>query len=160
MSDQAAPPIQPGKPPPKALLKMANPVIGWLAGSPLHGAAKGYMALTFTGRKTGRTITTPIGYRMMDGVITGFTGAPWRSNLHGGAPVEVSLEGRHFKARAETIEDPDEVARHFQRVLEQDGRGRMVQRREALKFSGDRMPTLEEIKEAVRGRWLIRIHPD
>src|SRR5215469_17584388 len=80
--------------PPAALVKMGNPLVRVLLGSPLHGILDdSFLVLHVTGRKTGRRYSIPVGYVDMDGKLTVVTLARWRVNLRGGADVEVTLRG-------------------------------------------------------------------
>jgi deazaflavin-dependent oxidoreductase (nitroreductase family) len=80
-------------PPPKAVLRLLNPLLVALLRSPLHGlASKNFMLLTVTGRKSGRTYTFPIGrHEEPDGTFVLSAGGNWRHNLRGGADVRVTL---------------------------------------------------------------------
>ena len=54
--------------PPPALVKMGNPLVRMLLGSPLHGVLDGsFLVLHLTGRKTGRRYNIPVGYVDMEG---------------------------------------------------------------------------------------------
>jgi len=48
--------------PPPALVKMGNPLVRMLLGSPLHGVLDdSFLVLHLTGRKTGRRYDIPVG---------------------------------------------------------------------------------------------------
>ncbi len=80
-----------------------NPLMKWLLRSPLHGLISGmYMLITFTGRKSGQTYTTPVEYAL-DGSDVIFLTAPervWWRNLKGGAPVTIRVRGRDHTGTA------------------------------------------------------------
>ena len=106
--------------------------------------------MSFTGRRTGRLYTVPVGYHELDGHGVVMTASPWRANLRGGADVEVVHNGRRISMRAELIEDPHAVAQVYSALLrvtaregEADHRARSDRRRN---------PTDAEIEEAVGGR--------
>jgi F420H(2)-dependent quinone reductase len=81
--------------PPPTLVKMGNPLVRMLLGSPLHGTLDdSFVVLHLTGRKTGRRYDIPVGYVGMEGKLAVVTVARWRVNLRGGAAVEVTLRGR------------------------------------------------------------------
>ena len=81
--------------PPPALVKMGNPLVRILLGSPLHGVLDGsFLVLHLVGRKTGRRYDIPVGYVDMEGRLAVVTVARWRVNLRGGADVEVTRHGR------------------------------------------------------------------
>ena len=78
--------------PPPALVKMGNPLVRMLLGSPLHGGLDdSFLVLHLKGRKTGCRYDIPVGYVDMEGKLTVVTVARWRVNLRGGADVEVTL---------------------------------------------------------------------
>lgn len=107
--------------------------------------------LSFTGRKTGRRYTVPVGYHELDGDGVILTASGWKSNLRGGADVEVMHNGHGIPMRAELIEEPHEVARIYGALLR-----RVVLSKAklaiGLEVTGDRIPTEEEIEEAIGGR--------
>jgi deazaflavin-dependent oxidoreductase (nitroreductase family) len=87
--------------------KRYNPVVVWLLRSRLHGAmSRSTMLLTFTGRKSGRTYTTPVNY-VRDGddlLVVGSREHSWWKNLRGGAPVIVRVRGRDLRGVGEAFE--------------------------------------------------------
>jgi hypothetical protein len=136
-------------PPPNAVIKVVNPVIRVLLRSPLHGLAdKKLLLLTVTGRKTGRTYTVPGGrHESGDGTFLISASGGWRHNLHGGADVRITLDGRDHAARATLEEDPDVAAAAFKTMLDQAG-----PRALAVKVNVDHSPTADEIKPALAER--------
>ena len=94
-----------------------NPIITWLLHSPLHGfVSKNMMLISYTGRKSGKSYTTPVNYlRMKDErgdflATTSQKERVWWRNLRGGAPVRVLIQGQERSASAEAIEDEVKVA--------------------------------------------------
>jgi hypothetical protein len=79
----------------------------------------------------------------------------WRTNLRGGAPVHVTIDGRERAGYAEVEEDPDAVARTFKLLL--DELGPAQGRRLGLRANTDREPTVQEIEPAVARRGIARI---
>lgn len=77
-----------------------NPILRAILRSPLHWLlSRGLLLLTFTGRKTGRRFTIPVGYQAEEaGVLTVMASeAPkkqWWKNYREPGPVEVRLRGR------------------------------------------------------------------
>lgn len=70
------------------------------------------MLITFTGRKSGRTFTTPVRYVETDSVIRCFTSSEniWWRNLRGGAEVVLRVRGKDLPYQATAIEgNPQEV---------------------------------------------------
>ena len=89
-----------------------NDFMSWVLRSPFHGIlSNGMMLITVTGCKTGRKITTPVGYYEEGGylwVITNRDRTWWR-NLRGGAEVELFLKHKPVRAFAETELDEKAV---------------------------------------------------
>jgi hypothetical protein len=77
-----------------------NPLVRWLMRSPLHRLASRRVALiSYTGRRSGRRFTIPVGYEMAGLEVTITVGSPehklwWRSLTGTGAPVELVIRGR------------------------------------------------------------------
>ena len=76
--------------------------------SPLHSVlSSNTLALTYTGRKSGRTYTTPVNY-VRDGDrlwATSYRTRTWWRNLRGGVPVLLRLQGREVQASGQALED-------------------------------------------------------
>lgn len=140
---------------------VVNPIIKGLLRSPLHGlVSEQLLLLTFTGRKSGRQFTTPVGYNQEDeNTLKLFTDSPWWKNLRDGAPVTVRLKGEQRQGQAEATNDPETVARAIRTDLEKHGVG-YARRRHRLNLDTDELPSVEEIAEAAQGKALIRIHLD
>jgi len=85
-----------------ALFRAANPVIRPLLASPLHRVlSKRLMLLTYTGRKSGRRITIPIGYFEWEPnvVLAASSHFGWIPNLRTGPTVQLRIRGRRRHAR-------------------------------------------------------------
>jgi F420H(2)-dependent quinone reductase len=145
--------------PPLLMVRMVNPVLCRLLASPLHGlASRQLLLLHFSGRRTGRRYTVPVGYHDLDGVPSVLTNSGWRVNFRGGADIEVTLRGRRRPARATLVEDPETVATAYQGVI--DGLGwQAAQRRLGIRVNVGRAPTRAELTEAVRtsGLSIVRL---
>jgi F420H(2)-dependent quinone reductase len=136
--------------PPPALVKMGNPVVRLLLGSPLHGMFDdSFLVLHLTGRKTGRRYDIPVGYVDTEGKLTVVTVARWRVNLRGGADVEVTLRGCLRPMHALLDEDPASVAVSYQAMIDRIGWTK-AQRQLGISLPGGRVPTLLELKDAAR----------
>ncbi len=142
-------PVVQDAPPPRQVIRLANPLLRALLRSPLHRMVdKNLMLLTVTGRKTGRMYTVPVGrHESTDGSFVLSAGGQWRHNLRGGADVRVTLDGRERAAHAVLEEDPDRAAEAFKTLLDRAG-----PRALAVKVNVDRSPTVAEIKPALTGR--------
>jgi hypothetical protein len=100
-------------------MRLLNGFMRALLHSPLHHLASATVAvLSFTGRKTGRTLTTPISYLREGNTVTLFTRAPWRKNLKGGALVRLWIQRREYSGWAVLCEnDPETIAAALERFL-------------------------------------------
>lgn len=97
-----------------------NPIMRWLIRSPLHFfVSKNMMLMTYTGRKSGKTYTTPMNYLTIGDYLYTISSRErvWWRNLRAGAPVTLRLRGKDVPAQAEAIEDPDQVASSLQQFL-------------------------------------------
>ena len=135
----------------RTLMRIGNTFMRPLLRSRLGRRMDDLALLSFTGRRSGRLYTVPVGYHELDGHGVVMTASPWRANLRGGADVEVVHNGRRIPMRAELIEDPHDVAQVYSALLQ-----RIVLSKAKLAIGleviGDRIPTDAEIEEAVGGR--------
>jgi len=96
----------------KLLIRLANPFMKLITRSPLHGlVSRNVMLITFLGKKSGKTYTTPVNY-VRDGedlVIISQRDRTWWRNLRGGAPVQVTLQGQEMKGVGHSFEDDKAV---------------------------------------------------
>jgi hypothetical protein len=67
--------------------------------------SKDVMLITFTGRRSGRSYTTPVSYVREGQAVRCFTGSdiPWWRNLRGGASVSLRIRGKDQQGHAEAI---------------------------------------------------------
>lgn len=136
--------------PPPALVKMGNPLVRLLLGSPLHRMlGDSFLVLHLTGRKTGRRYDIPVGYVDMGGKLTVVTIARWRVNLRGGADVEVTLHGRLRPMHALLEEDPAVLAVSYQAMITRTGLNK-AQRQLGISLPAARPPTALELQDAAR----------
>jgi deazaflavin-dependent oxidoreductase (nitroreductase family) len=94
-------------------MKTGNFFMKVLLGSPIHGIlSKNTLLISFTGRKTGKTYTTPVNYTQDENTIwiTRNRERVWWRNLVGGASVTLRLRGKKFRGQAEVFQDEKSVA--------------------------------------------------
>jgi deazaflavin-dependent oxidoreductase (nitroreductase family) len=94
----------------RTVMGAANPAVKALLGSRFAGPmARNLMLLRFTGRNSGRTYTTPVGYvRERDDVVVVTSPTyQWWKNVREGAGVEVRLDGSWRRARARVVPPSD-----------------------------------------------------
>ena len=91
---------------PHAFFAVVNPTVKMLLRSPLHFLwSHSLMLVTFTGRKSGRTYTTPVRYLQLGDRIRCFTAETntWWRNLRGGARVVLRIRGENVPCHAEAV---------------------------------------------------------
>jgi hypothetical protein len=143
--------------PPDALLRVINPVMRFLLGTPLAGSArKQMMVVSFTGRKTGRPYSIPLSAHVIDNQLYALTAAPWKNNFRDGADAEVLNDGKKTPMRGELITDPAAVAELSHRCAESYG-VKLAQRMMGLGFRDQRIPTVEEFTEAAQREKLVAV---
>ena len=124
--------------------------------SPMHGmVSKSMLLITFTGRKSGKTYTTPVDYSQDGDQVTIFTHANWWKNMIGGAPVTLRIRGRDLQGIAEPVaEDKAAVAaglmEHLRKVPS-DGKYYGVT------FDDQKNPRADEIEKAAQSSVMIRV---
>ncbi|HNF94107.1 MAG TPA: nitroreductase/quinone reductase family protein [Anaerolineales bacterium] len=133
-----------------------NDFMAWILRSPFHGMlSNGMMIISITGRKTGKKITTPVGY-YIEGeylwVITSRERKWWR-NLQGGATVDLVLRRKPVQGFAELELDEkavearmSEYLRHIPQAASRMG-VRMV----------DGKPNQEDVARTAKDRLFVRI---
>jgi deazaflavin-dependent oxidoreductase (nitroreductase family) len=92
--------------------KLYNPIVSWLLRSPLHWLmSNSTMLITFAGRKSGKTYTTPVNYVWDDHtlLIVSPKDRLWWRNLRGGAPVTVCVRAQTFRGVGRAFEDEEAV---------------------------------------------------
>jgi hypothetical protein len=139
---------------------LINPIMRTILRSPLHSIlSRQLLLLTFTGLKSGKQYTTPVGYDRDGDRLTLFTASPWWKNFESRAPVTVRVRGETLTGQAESSTDPETVARAIQVDLETRG-VQFVRRRHRLNLPADGDPSLDDIINAFHGKTLIRIDLD
>ncbi|GAB4521832.1 MAG: nitroreductase/quinone reductase family protein [Anaerolineae bacterium] len=73
--------------------------------------SKSILLITFTGRKSGKTFTTPVGYLWEGSTVTILTKRfrKWWQNFVTPAPVTLRLQGRNVQGEAVAITDVDGI---------------------------------------------------
>src|SRR5215207_998268 len=143
--------------PSRRVLRTINPFVCMMLRSPLHRIlSNSVLLLTFTGRKTGKLYTIPVGYTPEGDTLTLFSSKSWFKNLRGGRPVVVHLQGQGRTGRAEVIEEHAAVLDAAEHLVAEYG----------LKEAGSRIglaldisppPSPGELALAMEGHVVIRI---
>ncbi|OXR47318.1 hypothetical protein B7C42_00441 [Nocardia cerradoensis] len=153
---QSAAVNRPGPPPPW-IFRFANKIIRPLLASPFHKPLSGrLMLLTYTGRKSGRRFTIPIGYFDWDpGTVLALSShLGWVVNLRGGPTVGLRIRGRNHKAVPVVIEEPGEIVAVLKEFA--DRKGPKAAKGLMLGLPGDRQPTQQELRDAAARTRLVR----
>jgi deazaflavin-dependent oxidoreductase (nitroreductase family) len=124
--------------------------------SPMHGVvSKTMLLISFTGRKSGKTYTTPVDYSQDGDQVTIFTHASWWKNLRDEAPVTLRIRGRDLQGVAEPVaEDKAAVAAGLSahlRKVPSDAKYYGV----TLDAQGN--PNAEEVEKAAQTAVMIRV---
>jgi len=102
-----------------------DPIMSWVLKSPFHSfVSKGMMLVTVTGRKSGRSISTPTAY-LRDGNtlwVVSRRESKWWRNLRGGANIRVLLAGKSLNGHGSVVEDEHAVAQRLFENLKKDPR--------------------------------------
>ncbi len=135
---------------------IVNRTMKFVLRSPLHGIVdKQILLITFTGRKSGKTYTTPVSYSQSGDQVVIFTHADWWKNLRNGAPVTLHIHGRNLAGVAEPIaEDKQAVAaglaEHLRKV-------RSDAKYYAVTFDEQGNPQSEAVEKAAQMAVMVRI---
>ncbi len=134
---------------------IVNSAMKFVLRSPMHGmVSNSVMLITFTGRKSGKTYTTPVSYSQHDDQVYAFSHAEWWKNLRSGAPVTLRIRGRDLQGLPEPIvEDKQAIAAglaaHLRKV-------RSDAQYYSVTFDDAGNPRAEEVEKAVRTVVMLR----
>ena len=143
--------------PPEKLLRIANPMLRFLLGTPLAGPLRRQlMVMNFKGRKSGRQFSIPVSAHHIDGALYAMANAGWKHNFSGGADAEILLDGKTTRMHGEMISDPAVVADLAHRCAQSYG-VKKAQTMMGLNFRDDRIPTVDEFAEAFARDKLVAV---
>ena len=116
--------------------------------------SKTLMMLEFTGRRSGRSYSFPVGYMQNGQTLFCYSPFSWWRNLRGGAPVTVVLRGDKLRGVADVCTDTDEIATGLDTYLRHNpGDARFYR----VKLDKDRQPIPQDIAQAAKDNVQIRI---
>lgn len=146
--------------PPQALFRyVLNPLFRRALRSPLHGRLSGRLALlTFTGLRSGKTYTIPVGYAQTDDTLLIGTASGWRRNLAGGAPVRLRLRGEERTGVADVVADEAGMTEGYRTMLAlAPGFGRAV----GVRLDPDGAPNRDDVaRNRAQGHVVVRVALD
>ncbi len=120
----------------------------------LHGMiSKSILLVTFNGRKSGKTYTTPVSYSQQNGQVHIFSHAAWWKNLKKDEKVTLRIRGRDIQGLAEPVTEDKEaiasgLASHLRKVPSDS-------RYYDVSFDDQGNPRSEEVKKAVQTAVMI-----
>ena len=137
-------------------MKFLNLIMKLILRSPLHAMlSKSIMVITFTGRKSGRTYSTPVSYARRGGEVLMFTNGAWWKNTRGGARVSLRIRGQELAGTAQPeAEDRAAIAAgltDFFRTVPGDARFYKIT------IGADGIPDAGQVAEAAKKVVMIRI---
>jgi len=138
------------------LLSVANTVIRPLLRSPLHPLLSGQlMLLGYTGGRSGRRYSFPIGYFSWgDREVLSFGNRRWPFALRGARDIELLIRGAPHPATSKVVSDREGKAALLTEFVRR--KGPRVARRLMLGLPGDRLPTASEVAQAVTATTIVR----
>jgi deazaflavin-dependent oxidoreductase (nitroreductase family) len=135
---------------------MLNLAMKFVLRSPMHGAISKHITLiTFTGRRSGKTYTTPVSYSQKCDQVFIFTHANWWKNLCGGAPVKLRLRGKDHQGIATPVaDDKQAIAAELIAHLKQSP---FDARYYDVTYNDQGEPIQEKVEEAVQTVVMIQV---
>jgi hypothetical protein len=116
--------------------------------------SKTLMMLEFTGRRSGRSYSFPVGYMQVGQTLFCYSPFSWWRNLRGGAPVTVVLRGHRLSGVADVCTDTDQIALGLDTYLRHNpGDARFYR----VKLDKNRHPVPQDIAQAAKDNVQIRI---
>ena len=133
-----------------------NPIMMWLLRSPLHGMlSSSTTIITYTGRKSGKTFSTPVNY-IRDGDVLwtiSFRHRKWWRNLRN-TPVTVRVQGKDLAGVAEAITDEPQVMDCLMAYLRQ---APQIAKYIGVGLDTNRQPKSQDVAEAAKTRVMVRV---
>ncbi len=137
---------------------IVNHAMKFVLRSALHGMVdKTILLITFTGRKSGKTYTTPVSYSQHGDQVYLFTHATWWKNLRRDTPVTLRIRGREFQGLPEPIaEDKQAVAAGLIAHLRKVPSDATFY---GVTFDEQKNPKADQVEQAAQSVVMIRIRP-
>jgi deazaflavin-dependent oxidoreductase (nitroreductase family) len=138
---------------------IGNFFVKTLVSSPLHSLlGKSFAVITVTGRKTGRSISTPINTVTIDDILTVISvrDRTWWRNLRGGRIAHLRWAGKRFQVRGEILENPDEIASNLKKYFAQyPGYAKYFE----IRTGPEGRPDPRDLERVASERVIIRLFP-
>ena len=133
-----------------------NDFMSWVLRSPFHGMlSNGTMLITVTGRKTGKTYTTPVDYYKEGSYLWVMTSRDrsWWRNIQNGANVSLLLKRKSLLSFAETELDHKAVE---MRMVEYIQHIPQVAKPMGIRVE-DKVPNMEDITRIAKDKLFVKI---
>jgi hypothetical protein len=133
-----------------------NPIMRWMIRSPLHFlVSKNMMLMTYTGKKSGKSYTTPMNYLAINGALytTSYRDRIWWRNMRGGTEVTLQLRGEEVAAWAVTIEDQTRVA---ESLVEYFKAAPQLAKYMKVRIAADGLPNEEDVAQLAGEMVMVR----
>jgi deazaflavin-dependent oxidoreductase (nitroreductase family) len=133
-----------------------NSAMKFMLRSPVHRVVSNTVLLiSFTGRKSGKTFTTPVSYSQSGDQVSIFTHADWWKNLRSRPSVLLRIRGRELQGLAEPVVGDKQavaagLAAHL-RLVPSDAKYYGVT------FDENGNPRAEEVEQAVQSVVMVRV---
>jgi deazaflavin-dependent oxidoreductase (nitroreductase family) len=128
--------------------KLYNPIVSWLLRFPLHGLMSGStMLITFSGRKSGKSYTTPVNYVWDDrtSLVVSPKNRLWWRNLRGGIPVTVRVRAQNLRGVGQAFEGEE--------ALEEGGLLTMLRKAPPTEERAEAVTPLSKASAMLLRRW-------
>jgi deazaflavin-dependent oxidoreductase (nitroreductase family) len=135
---------------------VVNSFMKFVLRSPAHGmVSKSVLLISFTGRKSGKTYTTPVSYSQAGDQVYIFTHATWWKNLRDGAPVTLRIQGRDLQGVVEPVAENKQavasgLAEHLRHV-------RSDAPYYGVTFDTQQNPRPDEVEKAAQSVVMLRV---
>jgi deazaflavin-dependent oxidoreductase (nitroreductase family) len=133
-----------------------NSIMMWLLRSPLHGMLSGStMIITYTGRKSGKTFSTPVNY-VRDGDVlwtVSFRRRTWWRNLRD-SPVTLRIHGKDVTGVATAMTDQQEVTDCLTAYLR---KAPQIARYVGVGLDASGQPKPDDVADAAKTRIMVRV---
>lgn len=142
---------------PRTPPRFLNQLMTFLLRSPVQGPlGNQLLLLTFTGRKSGKTFTTPLGYTRQGNTVVLFTDHPWYKNLQENSSVTLRLQGKQVKGTAEVVhDDKEKIAQELAAFVRQRPNGARAYN---VTLDAAKQPDPISVQQAAQLFTLIYVH--
>jgi hypothetical protein len=132
------------------MVNAINPLVRWLATSPLHRLVDGtVVVLHIIGRRTGSHYDIPVGYVRLGDRLLVTTQHRWRTNLRNRSDIDVTVCGSRRTVRLDLEEKPASIARTYEEIVARYG-WPDARRRLGLATASGEAPSRDQLEAAAR----------